>query len=281
MLPEVTSNHENIIRGWNASLRMPPASLAPYGPSIPSPIPDLPGESEFYNVVGSAQLPYPDLLRASDALGIISVIPGLDGYIRRMPLLVTHGGRIYPNFALLIACRASDVSPVAAQPGDSLLLQGLGREIDVPIDAMGQIFVNYAGDMTSLAGSRFSFYDVYESVVSGEPIVPVSTFKDKVVIIGISDPVSSDICSTPYDNLFPGVAVHAMAVSTILQRRFLVEAPSLLNVVVLLAFAAATALVTIHLRPWLSATSTGLLITILWFISYLSFSRGGTMLSFV
>ena len=63
MLVEVTSNYENIIHGWNASLRMPPASLAPYGPSIPSPIPDLPGESEFYNAVGSVQLPYADLLR--------------------------------------------------------------------------------------------------------------------------------------------------------------------------------------------------------------------------
>ena len=281
MLVEVTSNYENIIHGWNASLRMPPASLAPYGPSIPSPIPDLPGESEFYNAVGSVQLPYADLLRASDALGIISVIPGPDGYIRRMPLLVKHRGRIYPNFALLIACRALDVSPVAAKPDDYLLLRGSGREINVPIDAMGQILVNYAGDMTSLAGNRFSFYDVYESIVSGEPIVPVSTFKDKVVIIGVSDPASSDICSTPYDNLFPGVAVHAMAVSTILQRRFLVEAPSLLNIVLLLAFTAATARATAHFRPWLSAVSTGLLMTILWFISYLSFSRGGTMPSFV
>jgi len=281
MLVEVTSNHENIIHGWNASLRKTPMSWTPYESDIPSPIPELPLESELYNTVGSIHLPYPDLLRASDALGIVSVIPSADGSIREIPLLVKHGGQSYPNFALLIACRALNVSPVEAKPGKYLLLQGAGQEIKVPIDAMGRMLVNYTGDMMSLANISFSFYDVYESIVSGEPIVPASTFKDKVVIVGVSDPASSDICSTPYENLFPGVAVYAMAVNTILQRRFLAEAPGLLNVIVLLGFVVATVWITVSFRPWLAVVSTGILVVVLWFISYISFSRGGMMVNFV
>jgi adenylate cyclase len=209
------------------------------------------------------------------------VIPSADGAIRRIPLLVKHGGLIYPGFALLIACRALNVSPVEAKPGEYLLLRGLGKEIKVPIDSMGQMIVNYTGDMMSLANARFSFYDVYESIVSGEPIVPISLFKDKVVIIGVSARVSTDICSTPFDNLFPGAVVHAMAVNSILRQQFLDEASGMLNVAVLLSFAAAAALIAVFLSPWLAAASTGILMVVLWFTSYISFSSFGLMLSFV
>jgi adenylate cyclase len=304
MLVEVTSLNENVIHAWNASLRKASASSVSPSPAplstswrgaggevslrgrgeyddIPKATPELLLESGSYNTAGNIYLPYPHLLRASDSIGIISVVPSADGSIRRVPLIVKHGGRIYPSFALLIACRALSVSPVEAKPGEYLLLKGSGKEIKIPIDSMGQMLVNYAGDMMSFANTKFSFYDVYESIVSGEPIVPLSVFKDKVVIIGISDPLSSDICSTPFDNLFPGVAVHAMAVNTILQRRFLDEASSILNVAVLLFFAVATTLVTGLFRPWLAAISTGILMVALWFLSYIFFISSGMILSFV
>jgi len=292
MLAEVTFNNKNVIGAWNASLNKTPTISLPSESDIPSSIPDLSIESGLYNTVGNIYLPYPHLLRRSNSLGIISVIPDADGAIRRIPLLVRHGGQVYPGLALLIACRALDVSPVEAKPGEYLLLspataqggrgvKGEGDEIKVPIDSMGRMFVNYAGDMMSFVNNRFSFYDVYKSIVSGEPIVPLSVFKDKVVLIGISDPVSSDICSTPFDNLFPGVAVHAMAVNTILQRKFLDEASSMLNVAVLIFGAVAAALAAGFLLPWLAAVSTGILMIVLWFIPYISFSHGGVILSFV
>jgi len=282
MLVGVTSNNENVIHAWNASLRKSPVSSVYSEYDVPGAItPELSLESGLYNTAGSIYLPYPHLLRASDSLGIIPVVPDADGSIRRIPLLVKHGGRIYPSFALLIACRALNVSPAEAKEGEYLLLRGKEKEIKIPIDSMGQMLVNYTGDMMSVANTRFSFRDVYDSIVSGTPIVPASIFKDKVVIIGTSDPLSSDIYSTPFDNLFPGVAVHFMAVNTILQRRFLDEASSMLNVAVLLVFAAVAALVAILLRPWLAALAIGILMAVLWFISYISFSHGGMMLSFV
>ena len=281
MLMTVTSDYENIIHSWNASLRKGSVSWETSESDIPSALPELTSESELYYTAGNISLPYSYLLGASDALGIISVIPSADGSIRRIPLLVKHRGQNYPGFALLTVCQALGVSPVEVKPGKYLLLRGSGQEIKIPIDAMGQMLVNYTGDVISLIDTKVSFYDVYESIGPGKPIVPVSTFKDKIVILGVSDPASSDICSTPYDNLFPGVAVHAMAVNTILQRRFLVEATGLLNGIVLLGFAIATVLVTVRFRPWLAAGSIGILMITLWFISYLSFSRGGMILSFV
>jgi len=61
---------------------------------------------------------------------------------------------------------------VEAKPGDHLLLRGPGKEIKIPIDSKGQMLVNYTGGMMSFGNTRFSFYDVYESIMSGEPIVP-------------------------------------------------------------------------------------------------------------
>jgi adenylate cyclase len=283
MLVEVTSSNENVIHGWNANLSGK-ASVSSVSSELGIASATTRGlllESGLYNTAGNIYLPYPDLLSASDSLGIISVVPSADGSIRRIPLLVRYGRHVYPSFALLIACRALDVSPVEAEPGEYLLLRGTRKEVKIPIDSMGQMLVNYTGGMMSFGNTRFSFHDVYESIVSGEPIVPVSVFKDKVVLIGISDPVSSDICSTPFDNLSPGVAVHAMAVNTILQGRFLDEASNMLTIPVLLVFAAGAALVAILLPPWLAAVSIVTLMAVLWFISYIPFSHGGMMLSFV
>ena len=283
MLVEAISHNEGVILGWNASELREPA-ISPVSPEIEIPPPidiKLSSELGLYNTSGTISLPYPSLLDVSDSLGIISVVPDVDGAIRRIPLLVKHAGQIYPSFALLIACRALNVHPVVAKSGEYLLLRGEEKEIEVPIDSMGQMVVNYTGDMMSFANVGFSFYDVYESIISGEPIVPISVFKDKIVIIGRSDPSSSDICPTPFDNLFPGVAVQAMAVNTILQGRFLNKAPVMLDVAVLVAFAVAAALAAIFLLPWMGAVAAGILVIALWFVSYISFSSSGMMLSFV
>lgn len=279
MLVEVTLNNENVIHTWNASLSRNPASSVPAESSVPLPVQGLLTDLKLYSTAGNIYLPYSQLLRASKSLGIISVVPSADGSIRRIPLLVKYGEQSYPSLALLIVCRALDVSPIEVKK--HVILKGIEKEINIPIDSMGQMLINYTGDMMSFADTGFSFYDVYESIVSGEPIVPLSVFKDKIVIIGISDPVSSDICSTPLDNLFPGVAVHAMAVNTILRHQFLNEASNLLNLLVLLNFAIVTAIVTVFFRPWLASISAGILMIALWFISYISFSRSGIMLSFI
>ena len=192
-----------------------------------------------------------------------------------------RGEQVYPSFALLIACRALGVSPAEVKPGESLLLKGNGREIEIPIDSKGQMLVNYTGDMMSLTDVRLSFYNVYESIVSEEPFIPMSLFKDKVVLIGISDPVSSDICSTPFDNLFPGVAVHAMAVDTILRQQTLDKAPRMLNVAALIGFSACAILAAACFAPWLAAVSAGILIATAWFISYVSFGHNGVILNFI
>ena len=188
MLMTVTSDHENIIHSWNASLRKGSVSWETSESDIPSALPELTSESELYYTAGNISLPYSYLLGASDALGIISVIPSADGSIRRIPLLVKHRGQNYPGFALLTVCQALGVSPVEVKPGKYLLLRGSGQEIKIPIDAMGQMLVNYTGDVISLIDTKVSFYDVYESIGPGKPIVPVSTFKDKIVILGVSDP---------------------------------------------------------------------------------------------
>jgi len=283
MLVKVISLNEDVILGWNASELCTPAisSVSP-GIKVPSAIDiKLSPESALYNTSGTISLPYPSLLDASDSLGIISVVSDVDGAIRRIPLLVQHAGQIYPSFSLLIACRALDVSPVVAKPGEYLLLRGERKEIRIPIDSMGQMVVNYTGDMMSFANARSSFYDVYESIISGKYISPVSVYKDKIVIIGRSDLLSSDIFPMPFDNLFPGVAIQAMAVNTILQGHFLNEAPVMLNMAVLVFFTVAAALVNAFRRPWVSAVAAGILVIVLWFVSHIFFISGGMMLGFM
>jgi hypothetical protein len=169
--------------------------------------------------------------------------------------------------------------PVEILPGKHILLEGSREKIKIPIDNMGQMMVNYAGNFMSFGNSRFSFCDVYEAIKSGRPIVPPSTFRDKIVIVGISNPVNSDIHPTPVDNLLPGVAIHAMAIDTILQNLFLYKASWLYHTLVLLLIIAAAVFAASYMRSLVYLICVGGLIIVSGLISYLSFSLGGIIIS--
>ena len=279
MLVEVTSKNSNIIHVWDASLSDKPA-ISDLPESVSSfPILEMQIRSGLYHITNPIHLPYPDLLEVSKIQGLVSVFPDIDGSVRRIPLVVNHNDKIYPSLTLAIVCQALNVSPAEVLPGKYILLKGFREKIKIPIDHKGRMIVNYAGDITSFGISKFSFRDVYESIRSGEPIVPLSTFKDKIAIIGISNSESLDKHSTPFDNLLPGVAIHAMAIDTIMQNLFLDKASFLSSLLFLLFFVVAALIVASYIRSWMTVACIIALISISWLATYLSFRFAGTMFS--
>jgi len=162
-----------------------------------------------------AHLSAAQISRAAHGFGHLNLLPGEDGTIRWMPLVVRYRDAIYPSFAVELArAYLGDV--------DAEVLIGEGRVEGLQLgsrlittDESGRLLVRYAGG----AGT-------YGSVSAAEVLggqVPAERLRNRIVLIGATAHASGDIWTTPMARFIPGVEVHANAVDNLLQQNFLVH----------------------------------------------------------
>ena len=140
-----------------------------------------------------------------------------DGVFRRIPLVQAYDGYLYSSFALAIT-RAHLGNPkielIVETDGnkskqDYYALEGINLGVHrIPVDNNGAVYVPYRG----LAGS-YPYLPVHQ--ILNREIDP-GILKDKIVLIGASAPGLLDMRSTPVQNIYPGVEVHANIISGIL-----------------------------------------------------------------
>lgn len=140
-----------------------------------------------------------------------------DGVFRRIPLVQAYDGYLYSSLALAIT-RAHLGNPkielIIETDGnkgeqDYYALEGINLGVHrIPVDNNGAVYVPYRG----LAGS-YPYLPVHQ-ILNRE--VDPGVLKDKIVLIGASAPGLLDLRSTPVQNVFPGVEVHANIISGIL-----------------------------------------------------------------
>ncbi len=137
-----------------------------------------------------------------------------DGVFRRVPLLQGFEDHLYPSLALATTqayLNTSKVNLVVVEK-NYLALEAVSLgNYQIPVDAQASIFVPYRG----LAGS-FP-YESAHNVLTRE--VEPSAIRGKIVLIGTSAPGLLDLRSTPVQNIYPGVEVHANIISGILDQK--------------------------------------------------------------
>ena len=160
-----------------------------------------------------------EILQAATASGgyFDNPLVGQDGVFRRVPLIQTYNKFIYPSLALAITQVHLDnprfelivKTDGAKSAQDYYALEGikLGKHY-IPVDSNGAVYVPYRG----LAGS-FPYLPVHQVLTKK---IDRDRLKDKIVLIGASAPGLLDLRSTPVQNVYPGVEVHANIISGIL-----------------------------------------------------------------
>jgi serine/threonine-protein kinase len=129
--------------------------------------------------------------------------------VRRAPLAAKYRGRFYPTFSVAIVRRY-----LGAQR-DFMELNGLPEEhvqigaLIVPTDSSTTLHINFHGGPNAFPA--VSFLDVLQGGV------PAGRFKDKIVLIGVSDGMAHDIWNTPVGYI-PGTQIVAHEIDTILTR---------------------------------------------------------------
>jgi len=163
------------------------------------------------STASKATEPIPILAAASRLLGHVNILPDPDGTIRRETLAIGYRENFYPSLGLQVARLAMGV------PTDQMLLDLRGEvqvgPVTVPTDVEGRMLINFAGK-----GKTFPHYSAAD-VLSGA--VPPETFKDAIVFVGATAVGIFDLRVTPYEEVFPGVEIHANTVENILSGRFL------------------------------------------------------------
>ena len=142
-----------------------------------------------------------------------------DGVFRRVPLIQSHENYLYSSLALATAkayLNLSRVELIVETEGDkgnkdyfALEAVSLGK-YRIPVDANAAVYVPFRG----LEGS-FPYVSAHK-VLSRE--VGSEILKDKIVLVGTSAPGLLDLRSTPVQNIYPGVEVHANIISGILDQ---------------------------------------------------------------
>lgn len=149
-------------------------------------------------------VPLPIFSDQAAALGHVNVLADEDGVVRRLPNFIESlTGEAQPALAEVLAGLANS----------SLLTDNLKSGANLRI--------NFAGPPGTF--QTISFVDVYQKRVLPE------TFKDKIILVGVTSPDLHDDQITPFSlgQRMAGVEIHANALDTILSGLFLRDASAL------------------------------------------------------
>ncbi|MEW5800358.1 MAG: adenylate/guanylate cyclase domain-containing protein [Bacteroidota bacterium] len=147
-------------------------------------------------------------------IGVVNFIPDEDGVCRRVPLVYTlHGQQLHTLSFSVYHDLFHHESSIERSVSSPYLIYWYGR-----------------GGPDGV----FKYYSIHSVIVSAmkemqgmEPDVPAEIFKDKIVFIGSNAPGLLDLRPTPFTYLepYPGVEIHATALSNFLQKHFIREVP--------------------------------------------------------
>jgi adenylate cyclase len=157
-----------------------------------------------------------ELQKAAVAGGYFSVSPhvvGEDGVFRRVSVLETYKNDVYESLSVAVARLALGAAVIAPEYG-----VGAGGYQAVEALLVGKNRIPVDGDLAALVpyrGLQYSFpYVSATDVLHGK--VPAETLKGAIVLVGTTAPGLMDLRSTPVQNVYPGVEVHANLIAGIL-----------------------------------------------------------------
>lgn len=184
------------------------------------------------------------------ALGHVNVFPDNDGIVRQIPLQFEKDGKKIKAFSLVIA-------------------ETLGAKIPREIYDKNLLRINYFGPPSTF--DYIPAKDVLSSLVGAD------SFKNKIVLIGATSPDLHDTRQTPTSksSMMPGVEIHANAVETILQGKYLKNISRAWTIVIIFLLVTCAAILFIYFRKIYKIIAVALFIFIIYNIgSILIFNRG-------
>ncbi len=143
-----------------------------------------------------------------------------DGIIRKVPVIQSYQHQLYGSFALAMVRALYGFPPVELVLDEMHTLVGLQvEELFIPTTSSGELFVPYRGKYPSY--TYVSASDVLEKKVDPEIL------DGALVLMGTTATGLLDMRATPVGSVYPGVEIHANAISGILDQTLLSQPPGI------------------------------------------------------
>ncbi len=185
------------------------AHLTPVAEIGGSPLPYLP---QFDDIIANLN----ELSAAAAGRGVITVVPELDGVVRRLPAVVGLNDKILPSLTIEMLRVATGSSAIAVRSDQSGVTGVVVGNVLVPTDRDGRIWVRFAARHNR---DLVSAVDVFEGRF--DPAV----FTGRLVLLGAYASALGDIKATPLNIAMFGVDIHAQMLETILTQTGLKRPP--------------------------------------------------------
>jgi adenylate cyclase len=221
------------------------------------------------------------LADSASGIGFMNWTPDADRVIRQMPLLSTVRGQFHPSLALEALRVAQDASNYVVKSLDANRQNSFARAAGIAEIRVGNVIVETqpAGDIRAY----FATADPRRSIPAWkifERGADLSGLQGKIVVVGASASLLSDVVATPLDPSTPGVVVEAQLLEQVLSGATLRRpdwAPG-----AELIFAAILSLGLVLLMPTISAACSAWIGVIacaaLFGASWFAFARNGILL---
>ncbi len=181
------------------------------------------------------QEPTLDAASRGIAFGHIHAGKDSDGVCRSVPLKVSHAGRSRWAFSVELARTFLGVEPRRVrfegnrlEIGDRLSIPRLSTPIDRAVDSLGVLpRISHDHLLINSRGGMGTFPYVSAAKVLSDDPHALAALRGKIVLIGATSYSLGDHLSTAFSgpSETPGIEIHANAVDTILNRRFLGAMP--------------------------------------------------------
>jgi len=175
--------------------------------------------------------------------GIFSLVPELDGIVRRVPTLFVYDGNMYPSLAVEMLRLATGRQTMLVETNlAGVKGVAIAKGLKIPTDKIGRTYPYYSK-------SDKSKYISVRDVMNGT--VDPARIKGKLALFGTSAVGLLDIRSIPTEGVIPGVEVHAQVIENALEQNFL-SRPNYADAVELFLILIG-GLMMIILVPWVGA----------------------------
>lgn len=173
---------------------------------------------------------FPQLSSGAAGLGHIDVIPDRDGVIRRVPLVVQDGDGYLPSLHLQLMASYLGVEPTSIRlAGNRMILpdasvpgDGPPRTIEIPVNARGEMTVNFIGAWGSL--ETYPFSSIYTASDDRFTMMDLrDELEGRIPVVTWFSTGRGDLGPVPTDPLYPRAGIWANAMNTILSGEFLHE----------------------------------------------------------
>jgi len=232
----------------------------------------LPAAGEFFEasgVVGNLE----PFARAVSFSGFLNAAPDQDGILRRLPLLISYKGELFPSLSLAAFMRFKATSSIQLQTsrtGSRVVLVG---DRSIPIDRQGNVLIDFRTSTGLIP--RFSAADLLEGKI------PQVAIAGKIALVGSSASGLDQTYQTPGSPVFSHVGIHAHMLEALLTGEFPQRDQRFLfwETVVSLLLALLFSLLIIRTGVISSALTGGTVIVSLWLTARGIFQSTGYILS--